>query len=174
MVMLTARRCAAGLGLGVLIALAAGGSPAARADDDEVRAAVQMLGGGLEPPAPSMAADNGAYRIDAARHLYRNYPALVHRGQLPARLHTVAIVETTIGADGQVEKVEMVREPSAPAAVPFIVGMIQSAGPFPVAPRLGRVVYRDIWLIAQGRFQLDSVTEGQAHESAALRGPTTP
>lgn len=128
-----------------------------------------MLGGGLETPAPSMAADVQAYRADAARHIYKNYPALVHHGLLPSRLHTVAIVETTIAADGSVEKVEVVREPSAKAALPFIVGMIQAAQPYPAAPLLGRVVYRDIWLIAQGRFQLDALTEGQEHRSAMVR-----
>jgi hypothetical protein len=128
--------------------------------------AVAMLGGGLEKPVPSMAADVQTYRVDAARHIYKNYPALIHHGMLPSRLHTVAIVETTIAEDGSVEKVEVVREPSAKAAMPYILGMIKAAQPYPSAPLLGRVVYRDIWLIAQGRFQLDAITEGQEHQSA--------
>jgi len=146
------------------VLLIAGG---ARAED--YTDAVSMLGGGLEKPAPSMAADVQAYRVDAARHIYKNFPELVHHGMLPSRLHTVAIVETTIAEDGSVEKIEVVREPSAKAATPYILGMIQAAQPYPVAPRLGRVVYRDIWLIVQGRFQLDAVTEGQEHRSAQAR-----
>jgi len=150
---------------GVLsILLMAGGAQA-----EDVADAVAMLGGGLEKPAPSMAADVQAYRMDAARHIYRNFPELVHHGLLPSRLHTVAIIETTIAEDGSVEKIEVVREPSAKAATPFILGMIQAAQPYPVAPLLGRVVYRDIWLIAQGRFQLDAITEGQEHRSAMAR-----
>jgi hypothetical protein len=142
----------------------AGGARAEDAAD-----AVAMLGGGLEKPAPSMAADLQAYRMDAARHIYKNFPELVHHGLLPSRLHTVAIIETTIAEDGSVEKIEVVREPSAKAATPYILGMIQAAQPYPAAPLLGRVVYRDIWLIAQGRFQLDAITEGQEHRSAMVR-----
>lgn len=136
---------------------------------EDYTAAVAMLGGGLEKPAPSMAADIQNYRMDAARHIYKNFPELIHHGMLPPRLHTVAIIETTIAEDGSVEKIEVVREPSAKAATPFILGMIQAAQPYPVAPLLGRVVYRDIWLIAQGRFQLDALTEGQEHQSAQAR-----
>ncbi len=146
--------------------LAAALLAACSAHAEDAADAVAMLGGGLEKPAPSMAADVQTYRVDAARHIYKNYPALVHHGMLPSRLHTVAIVETTIAEDGSVEKVEVVREPSAKAAMPYILGMIQAAQPYPSAPLLGRVVYRDIWLIAQGRFQLDAITEGQSHQSA--------
>jgi periplasmic protein TonB len=131
--------------------------------------AVAMLGGGLEKPEPSAATSLQAYRKEAARHIYKNFPELVHHGLLPARLHTVAIIETTIDADGTVEKIEVVREPSAKAATPFILGMIQGAQPYPAAPQLGsKVVYRDIWLIAQGRFQLDAITEGQESSPSAL------
>jgi hypothetical protein len=144
-------------------------SIAGAAHAEDYTDAVAMLGGGLEKPAPSMAADVQAYRMDAARHIYKNFPELIHHGMLPSRLHTVAIIETTIAEDGTVEKIEVVREPSAKAATPFILGMIQAAQPYPAAPLLGRVVYRDIWLIAQGRFQLDAITEGQEHQSAQAR-----
>jgi protein TonB len=145
--------------------LAAG---AAQADDHATTLAM-LGGGGLEKPAPSQAADAQAYRMEAARHIYRNYPELVHHGKLPSPLHTVAIIETTIDEDGSVQKIEVVREPSAKAATPYILGMIESSQPYPAPAGLGKVVYRDVWLIAQGRFQLEALTEGQESPASAGR-----
>jgi protein TonB len=125
---------------------------------------------GLIKPAPSDAADARAYRADAARHIYQSYRLLVHPGQLPPLLQGVAILETTIDTEGLVEKVEVVREPAARAITPWLVAMIHAAQPFPAAPRQGRVVYRDIWLVtSEGRFQLDAITEGQVHLGAAAQ-----
>lgn len=155
----------AGTWLLVGVLLAAG---AAQADDDHATT-LAMLGGGLEKPAPSQAADPQAYRLEAARHIYRNYPELVHHGKLPSPLHTVAIIETTIDEDGSVQKIEVVREPSAKAATPFILGMIEASQPYPAPAGLGKVVYRDVWLIAQGRFQLEALTEGQESPAPAGR-----
>jgi protein TonB len=152
----------AGLGLGLVGGLA-------HAQDSEHAATVAMLGGGLEKPAPSQATDLQAYRVEAARHIYRNYPELVHPGKLPSPLHTVAIIETTIAADGAVERIEVVREPSAKAATPYILGMIEASQPYPAPAALGKVVYRDVWLIAQGRFQLEALTEGQERPARVQR-----
>lgn len=115
----------------------------------------------LSRPAPSDAADARAYRADAARHLYQSYRLLVHPGQLPAQLLGEATLETTIDSDGLVEKVEVIREPAAREITPWLVAMIQGAQPFPAAPRLGRVVYRDIWRVTgQASFQLDALAQG--------------
>jgi protein TonB len=121
--------------------------------------------------APSQAADPKAYRPDGARHLYDSYPALVHRGQLPQMLTAVAIIETTIDEKGAVEKVDVVREPAiAKEATPWIVALIRGAQPYPAAEKQGKVVYKDIWLVTeQGKFQLDSITEGQIHRSASVK-----
>jgi protein TonB len=140
----------------------------AQAEEDHATT-LAMLGGGLEKPAPSQAADAQAYRVEAARHIYRNFPELVHHGKLPSRLHTVAIIETTIAEDGSVQKIEVVREPSAKAATPYILGMIESSQPYPAPAGLGKVVYRDVWLIAQGRFQLEALTEGQEPQPSTGR-----
>ena len=124
---------------------------------------------GLDKPAPSEALDAKAYRVDAARHIYRNYRPLIHQGQLPPLLQGVAILETTIDEEGAVEKIEVIREPAAKEITPWLVAMIQAAQPFPAAPRQGKVVYRDIWLVtSEGRFQLDAITEGQVHRSVAV------
>src|SRR5262245_20839347 len=103
----------------------------AQAQDDEANDTIAMLGGGGAKPAPSAAVDVQSYRVEAARHIYKNFPELVHEGQLPSPLHTVAVIETTIDADGMIEKIEVVREPSAKAATPFILGMIGAAQPYP-------------------------------------------
>jgi periplasmic protein TonB len=55
------------------------------------------------------------------------------------------------------------REPRhAPEVVSEIERMVRRAAPYPVAPQLGPVTYTDVWLWDKsGRFQLDTLTEGQ-------------
>jgi hypothetical protein len=104
-----------------------------------------------------------AYRSDGARHLYESYPMRIHRGKLPPLMYAVAIIETEIDEGGQVLEVSVTREPAGAKEVSaWIVQMIRKASPFPPAPRLGRVIYTDIWLVdKEGAFQLDTLTEGQ-------------
>jgi periplasmic protein TonB len=116
------------------------------------------------PPAASQAADEHSYRQDAARHLYARYPQQVHKGKLPPMMYAVMITDTTIAADGQVEKVQVVRPPAAASEVtPWVVELIRRAGPFPAPQAMGKpAVYREIWLVDKtGRFQVDTLTEGQ-------------
>lgn len=50
----------------------------------------------------------------------------------------------------------------APEVMKEIEAMVRAASPFPAPTRMGRVVYTDIWLWhSSGRFQLDTLTEGQ-------------
>lgn len=116
------------------------------------------------PELPTSAAESPrAYRVDAARHLYLSYPMQVLRGKLPPLLYAIAVVETRLDTLGQVLHVEVTREPAvAKEVMPWIVQMIRRAAPYPVPENLGEVVYTDIWLIDKsGRFQLDTLTEGQ-------------
>ena len=122
-------------------------------------------------PAPSMAAPTREsvaetpleYRIDGARHLYSRYPTRIHKGKLPPLMYAIAIIETDIDETGQVVNVHVVREPAAAKEVaPWIVQMIRAAAPFPVARKMGKVRYTEIWLVNKdGNFQLDTLTEGQ-------------
>jgi periplasmic protein TonB len=116
-----------------------------------------------EPPA-SDAADDQAYRRDAARHVYGAYPMRIHRGKLPPMMYAVMITDTEIDAQGQVLDVTVVRPPaSATEVTPWVQKLIRRASPFP-APRGvgGNVVYREIWLVDKsGKFQVDTLTEGQ-------------
>jgi hypothetical protein len=121
------------------------------------------------PAAPGPQRESAAeiekeYRIDAARHLYTAYPGRIFRGKLPPLMYSVMVVETEIDSEGQVRGVNVVRKPAADEVGPWVVSMIRGAGPFPVPARLpGKSVrYTDIWLVDKsGRFQVDTLTEGQ-------------
>jgi hypothetical protein len=102
------------------------------------------------------------YRKDGARHLYAVYARQIHKGKLPPLLYGIAIIETRIGSKGEVQGVNVVRQPAAAEVAPWAVKMIRAAAPFPPPARLGSVTYTEIWLVDRsGRFQLDTLTEGQ-------------
>ncbi len=112
--------------------------------------------------SPSAATTPQAYKRDGARHLYAAYAKHIHKGKLQPLLYGVAIIETTIGPQGEVQDVRVVRQPAAAEVTPWAVAMIKAAAPFPAPQKLGTVTYTDIWLVnKQGRFQLDTLTEGQ-------------
>jgi periplasmic protein TonB len=112
--------------------------------------------------ASSAAATAKDYKKDGAKHLYAAYAKQIHKGKMPPLLYGVAIVETTIGPQGEVQDVRVVRQPAAAEVTPWMVDMIKAAAPFPAPAKMGSVTYSDIWLVAKnGRFQLDTLTEGQ-------------
>jgi periplasmic protein TonB len=114
------------------------------------------------PQAASIATSPQAYKKDGAKHLYAAYAKHIHKGKLPPLLYGVAIIETTIGPQGEVQDVRVLRQPAAAEVTPWAIGMIKAAGPFPAPANLGSVTYTDIWLVNKnGRFQLDTLTEGQ-------------
>jgi periplasmic protein TonB len=110
----------------------------------------------------SSAADERGYKKDGARHLYAAYGNHIWKGKLKPNLYGVAIVKTQIDANGAVKDVQIVRPPAAPEVGPWVTEMIRRASPFPAPGKLGDVTYTEIWLVDKsGRFQLDSLTEGQ-------------
>ena len=112
--------------------------------------------------APSSADSPTAYKKDAARHLYAAYAKQIHKGKMPPLLYGIAIIETTIGPQGEVQDVRVVRQPAAAEVAPWATQMIKAAAPFPAPAKMGSVTYSDIWLVDKsGRFQLDTLTEGQ-------------
>lgn len=116
------------------------------------------------PPRESAAEIEKEYRIDAARHLYALYPSRIFKGKLPPLVYSVMVVETEIDAAGQVHGVNVIRKPAAAEVQPWVVSMIRQAAPFPPPAKLpgGTVRYLDIWLVDKsGRFQIDTLTEGQ-------------
>lgn len=110
----------------------------------------------------SAAATPQAYKKDGAKHLYAAYAKQIHKGKLQPLLYGVAIIETTIGPQGEVQDVRVVRQPAAAEVAPWATQMIKAAAPFPAPAKMGSVTYSDIWLVHKtGKFQLDTLTEGQ-------------
>jgi protein TonB len=115
---------------------------------------------------PSQAETELEYRLDAARRIYESFPMHIHRGKLPPLMHAVAVTETDVDADGHVMAVRLTREPAAAKEVgPWVLALIRRVGLFPPLARMQQATYTDIWLVDKsGRFQLDTLTEGQRHE----------
>jgi protein TonB len=112
--------------------------------------------------SPSAATSAQAYKKDGAKHLYAAYAKQIHKGKMPPLLYGIAIIETTIGPQGEVQDVRVVRQPAAAEVTPWATQMIKAAAPFPAPAKLGSVTYSDIWLVHKsGSFQLDTLTEGQ-------------
>jgi periplasmic protein TonB len=110
----------------------------------------------------SSAASDKDYKKDGAKHLYAAYAKQIHKGKMPPLLYGIAIIETEIGSQGEVQNVRVVRQPAAAEVAPWAVQMIKAAAPFPAPAKMGSVRYTEIWLVDKsGRFQLDTLTEGQ-------------
>ncbi len=112
---------------------------------------------------PSAAATPRAYRQDAATHLYGLNAARIFKGRLPPLLYAVGVLQVDIDARGRVLGTSWLRAPRhAPEVMAEIERTVRAAGPFPAPTRMGKVSYTDTWLWDKsGRFQLDTLTEGQ-------------
>jgi periplasmic protein TonB len=150
-----ARRLLALLLLGGATLLAA---PAARAQFAMVPAPQ------CTPPPPSAQDEERAFRIDAARHLYRCYPMRIYRGKLPPLLYGVMMVETELAPDGQVVDIRVIRKPAADEVAPWVLAMIRRAAPYPAPQSMpgGTVRFTETFFVDKsGQFQAFSLTEGQ-------------
>lgn len=117
-------------------------------------------------PAPlrqSQAVNPRDYRKDAGAHLYQKYADRVYAGKLPPMLQAVAVLELDIGRRGEVLALRWTRAPrQVPQVMAEIESMVYAAAPFPAPVRMGPISYTEVWLWHKsGRFQLDSLTEGQ-------------
>ncbi|MBA2675689.1 hypothetical protein [Ramlibacter sp.] len=112
---------------------------------------------------PSNAATPRAYRADAATHIYGLNRERIWKGRLPPMLYAVGVLQVEVDRNGDVRKLDWMRAPKhAPEVVAEIERTVRAAAPFPVPARMGKVVYTDTWLWHKsGRFQLDTLTEGQ-------------
>jgi hypothetical protein len=115
--------------------------------------------------APSNVANPREYRRDAAKHLYGQNAHRIYKGKLPAMLYAIGVLQVDVDGSGQVTRLSWMRTPThAPEVVAEIERMVRRAAPFPLPARLGlgQVTYIDTWLWHKsGRFQLDTLTEGQ-------------
>lgn len=114
-------------------------------------------------PGASNATTAQAYRQDAARRIYDLNGQRIYKGTLPPMLYAVGVLQVQLDASGRIQRLHWLRAPShAPEVVAEIERTVRAAAPFPAPVRLGKVTYTDTWLWDQsGRFQLDTLTEGQ-------------
>ena len=113
--------------------------------------------------AASHATDARAYRRDAAAHLYRQNANRIFLGKMPPLLYAIGVLQVELDAQGRVNGIHWLRAPRhAPEVVVEIERTIRRAAPFPAPLRMRHVTYTDTWLWhSSGRFQLDTLTEGQ-------------
>ncbi|MCY7371598.1 MAG: hypothetical protein LH479_12260 [Polaromonas sp.] len=104
-----------------------------------------------------------AYRRDGASHLYQLNAERIYKGRMPPLLVAVGVMNVEIDGAGQVTRLDWMRAPKhAPEVMTDIERTIRRAAPFPAPARMGKVVYTDTWLWHKsGKFQLDTLTEGQ-------------
>jgi hypothetical protein len=88
---------------------------------------------------------------------------VVDVGKLPPLLQAVGVLELEIGRRGEVVALRWTRPPrQVPKVMAEIESMVHAAAPFPAPVRMGKISYTEVWLWHKsGRFQLDSLTEGQ-------------
>jgi hypothetical protein len=128
--------------------------------------AVAPLGAQAAPGAifkTSGAVTPRAYRQDAASHIYAMNSARIFKGRLPPLLYAIGVLDVEVDGRGAVRNLSWRRAPNhAPEVVAEIERTVRAAAPFPVPQRMGKVVYTDVWLWHKsGKFQLDTLTEGQ-------------
>ncbi len=111
----------------------------------------------------SAAANPRAYRSDAATHLYGLNRDRIYKGRMPPLLYAIGVLQVEVDRNGNVQRLDWMRAPRhAPEVIAEIERTVRAAAPFPAPVRMGRVVYTDTWLWHKsGRFQLDTLTEGQ-------------
>ncbi|MDA7415307.1 hypothetical protein PGB34_02920 [Xenophilus arseniciresistens] len=132
-------------------------------------AATWLAGCGTRAPAPAPDANSAAaraYRQSAARHIYQRHASRIYAGKLPPLLYAIGTLQVTLDSDGGVRRLNWLRAPShAPEVVREIERMVRADAPFPAPPGRNGVVWTDTWLWDKsGRFQLDTLTEGQLQE----------
>jgi hypothetical protein len=122
----------------------------------------------VAPAAPanartSQATNPRAYRADAAHHIYDLNQEKIWKGRLPPLLYAVGVLQVEVDSQGYVRNMNWMRAPKhAPEVMAQIEKTVREAAPFPAPARMGKVVYTDTWLWHKsGRFQLDTLTEGQ-------------
>ena len=117
-----------------------------------------------EGSARSSAASTArAYRESGATHLYGLNAERIFKGKMPPLLYAIGVLNVEIDRLGRVTRLDWVRAPKhAPEVIAEIERTVLSASPFPAPLRMGKVVYTDTWLwLKSGKFQLDTLTEGQ-------------
>lgn len=117
-----------------------------------------------KPAIPgSSATTPRAYRKDAAQLIYSKNAQRIYKGKLQPLLYAVGVLEVNIDGEGRVRSLHWMRAPRhAPEVIREIERIVRAAAPYPAPTHMGQVIYTDTWLWDKsGRFQLDTLTEGQ-------------
>jgi protein TonB len=133
--------------------------PAAAATPETVQSGATPITG----TRASAATTPRAYRQDAATHLYGLNRDRIYKGRLPPMLYAIGVLQVDIDNRGAVRGLSWMRAPKhAPEVIAEIERTVRAAAPYPAPARMGKVVYTDTWLWHKdGKFQLDTLTEGQ-------------
>ena len=118
----------------------------------------------VKPQSSTSSARNAReYRVDAAKHLYKLNGDRIFKGRMPPMLYAVGVLDVEVDKKGQVTRTNWVRAPGhAPEVMREIEKTARQAAPYPIPDHMGKVIYTDVWLWHKsGRFQLDTLTEGQ-------------
>ena len=117
----------------------------------------------VRTPGLSQARTPRDYRQDAAKHLYALHHPHIYQGRLPPMLEAVGVLNVDIDPQGAVKRIHWTRAPRhVPQVMKEIERLVQAAAPYPVPQHLRQVTYTDVWLWHKsGKFQLDTLTEGQ-------------
>lgn len=115
------------------------------------------------PDKISNALNSKDYRRDAASHLYSKNGERIYKGKMPPLLYAVGVLQVEVDSRGHVTSTSWMRAPRhAPEVMADIERTVRNASPFPAPVRMAGVTYTDTWLWHKsGRFQLDTLTEGQ-------------
>lgn len=138
--------------------------PVAKPEPEPVPEPVIGPVAGPSGSARNSAAPNArAYRESGATHLYGLNANRIYKGRMPPLLYAIGVINVEINQVGIVTKLDWMRAPRhAPEVIAEIERTIKAASPFPAPVRIGKVVYTDTWLWHKsGKFQLDTLTEGQ-------------
>ncbi|MEJ6020691.1 hypothetical protein [Ramlibacter sp. PS4R-6] len=138
-------------------------APVQQSSGEVAVAPVQAQPSGHAHTTVSHAPNPRAYRADAASHIYARNTDRIYKGKLPPLLYAIGVLQVEVDGRGNVRALNWMRAPShAPEVVAEIERTVRAAAPFPVPANMGRVTYTDTWLWHKsGRFQLDTLTEGQ-------------
>jgi hypothetical protein len=137
--------------------------PAARAPAPVEAPSEAQVAKATQASRTSNATNPRAYRADAASHLYGLNQERIYKGRMPPLLYAIGVLQVEVDGRGNVRDLHWMRAPRhAPEVVAEIERTVRAAAPFPAPARMGKVVYTDTWLWHKsGRFQLDTLTEGQ-------------
>lgn len=82
-------------------------------------------------------------------------------------LYAVGVLEVSLNQRGHVQKLQWMRAPKhVPQVMREIEQLVRNAAPFPIpSSARGALRFTEVWLWDKsGRFQLDTLTEGQRSE----------